>query len=101
VSGYGHRAETWTTRRWPAIRAKGRTHFILVRGVLAWGGMMFIAGLVAVWLMHAPSTRALSGYVAIAALLCVLGGLLWGAVTWHLNEKIFRSLPSSQSIPQR
>ena len=98
---YGRRADAWTARRWPAIRARGRTHFILVRGMLAWGGMMFIAGLVAMWLMRSPPPRVLPGFVAITALLCVAGGAFWGAATWHLNEKIFRQLPSSTGNPQR
>ena len=101
MTDYGRAAETWTARHWPAIRGKGRTRFIVVRGVLAWGGMMFVASLVAVWLMRDSLAKSLPELAAVSAVLCVASGLAWGAATWHLNEKIFRQLPSSKSTPQR
>jgi len=88
----GPRTSAWLMRRWPAIRARGAARFILLRGLLFWGGCMFVAmsAFSAVKLgLHHPR---LSAMIAIAALLCAVGGLVWGALTWTVNERLFRTL---------
>lgn len=101
MSRYGDWTKTWVARRWPAIRAKGRAHFLLVRGMLAWGGAMFVVALIALWLTRASLRHPLPEMIAVAFALCAISGIVWGAVTWHSNEKIFRQLPSSKSDPMR
>ncbi|QNP40486.1 hypothetical protein [Lysobacter solisilvae (ex Woo and Kim 2020)] len=81
--------------RWPAIRARGAARFVLVRGVLMWGGLMtaFLAVMVSLQLgLHHPRLPLL---LAIAVPLCAIGGAVWGALTWWINERIFRSLTSN------
>lgn len=94
MSGSGRYSENWTARHWPAIRARGFRHFLLFRGVLMWGGLMFLAMAIAMAFKFPPTHPSYPLIVAIAALLCAAGGLFWGAVTWLLNERIYRALPS-------
>ena len=91
---FGSRRERWLREQWPAIRARGAARFVLVRGLLTWGGIM--AGTVAAMVIFRlgldhPRLLLLLG---IAVPLCAFGGLLWGALTWWVNERIFRSLTS-------
>lgn len=90
----GPRTSAWLLKRWPAIRARGAARFILLRGVLLWGGVMFIV-------MSAFSTFRLGVHhprlplmIVVAALLCAIGGLVWGVLTWTVNERLFRTLNS-------
>lgn len=80
--------------RWPAIRARGLTHFLLVKGMLLWGGAMFVAmGAFSAWRLGLDHPR-LPLMLAVTALLCALGGLVWAGTTWWFNERISRSLDS-------
>ena len=88
----GSRTTAWLQKRWPAIHARGAARFILLRGVLLWGGVMFIV-------MSAFSAFKLGVHhprlplmIAVAALLCAVGGLVWGVLTWTINERLFRTL---------
>ena len=72
--------------RWPAIRARGLTHFLLVKGMLLWGGAMFVAmGAFSAWRLGLDHPR-LPLMLAVTALLCALGGLVWAA-TALLNRR--------------
>ena len=81
--------------RWRKLRGNGRWHFILARGVGFWGGLMFLAMWIGLPLLmtalHPPSgTRALTPVtLAIGALLCAVGGVAFGLLTWHFSEKKF------------
>ncbi len=87
------------SRRWPAIRARGMARFLLVRGVLTWGALMFAFMAIAMWLNFGLQHPRFGLLIGIAAVLCVFGGVAWAAVTWAINERIFRSLPSSKGTP--
>lgn len=99
MTGNGSRAERWVATRWPAIHARGRWRFVLVRGVAIWGGVMFaaMAALMAYRFgIHHPRLPLLVG---IALPLCAVGGLAWGLLTWFLNERIYHALTTSKDIP--
>lgn len=83
-------------RRWPAIRARGMGRFVLVRGALTWGGLMFAFMAVAMWFNFGLRHPRFGMLMAIAALLCVFGGMIWAAVTWAINERIYRNHPPSK-----
>ena len=89
---YGKPTNNWLARRWPAIRAKGMAHFVLVRGLLLWGGLMFAASVAMTWLKFGPQHPRFGLMVGVAAGLCTVGGLLWGVLTWTINERIFRNI---------
>ena len=75
------------------IQAQGRTHYILYRGILGWGGSMFI--LTTLWDWHdkfgwhlpAPKLKLFLD-VSIGLLACSIAGYFWGALMWRkMNEK--------------
>ena len=82
--------------RWPAIRARGLTRFVLFRGALIWGGLMFAFMAVAMWLNFGFEHPQFCLLIGIAAALCVFGGMVWAAVTWAINERVYRNHPSSK-----
>ena len=92
MTDYGSRAERFVATKWPAIRARGFTHFLLVKGVLLWGGLMFLAMLVITGLQLGFDHPRYPLLVGIALLLCAFGGAVWAALTWYLNERIHRAL---------
>jgi hypothetical protein len=90
----GQRTESWIRERWPVIRARGFTRFVLVRGLLVYGGAMAMVVAVMVTLTLGTNHPRLPMLLGIAVPLCAIGGLLWGALTWWINERLFRSLTS-------
>ena len=92
MTDYGSRAERWVATRWPAIRARGMWHFVLLKGVAFWGGLMFAFMTVAMLLQLGPGHARLPLVLAIAVPLCAFGGLCWGLLTWIFNERILRAL---------
>ena len=74
-------------KSWDTLRARGKWSFILIKGVLFWGGSMFvIMGLFLPSLTHSPN--ALTPRLLIAnAVIWPLGGLLWGVTVWWLMER--------------
>jgi hypothetical protein len=88
------RTELRIRERWPAIRARGFVRFVLVRGLLAYGGIMAMVVAVMVTLTLGTEHPRLPMLLGLAIPLCAIGGLLWGALTWWVNERLFRSLTS-------
>ena len=90
--GPDDRAQRWVRERWPAIRARGFARFVLLKGLLIWGGTMFgFLTALTVYRLGTDNPR-LPLVIGLAALLCAIGGVFWAAVTWWGNERIFRSL---------
>ena len=95
----GSRTERWVARHWPAIHACGRGRFVLVKGLALWGGLMFAAiGAMLLWRfgIHDPRLPML---LALNLGLCVVGGLCWGLLTWTLNERVYRALETTKTLP--
>jgi hypothetical protein len=84
--------KSWLQTRWPAIRAQGRLRFVVVRGGVVFGGGMTLV--VYAMLLLAERRQGLHlGLVApLVPALCIPAGLLWGLVTWHWNEFLYRKL---------
>lgn len=92
MTDYGNATNTWLARRWPAIRAKGMVHFVLMRGLLFWGGLMFVFSVAMTWVKFGPEHPRFALLLGVSAGLCSVGGLVWGVLTWAINERIFRNL---------
>ncbi len=79
---------------WEELRKKGALHFILVRGVLGWGGIMLLIFGPLTWLVislfpkaaEQVTYREVLQFVAFFLLL----GLAWGIVTWVVSEIQYR-----------
>ena len=95
-TGPNDRAQRWVLERWPAIRARGFARFLLIKGLLVWGGIMFLVmGALTTYRLGTDNPR-LPLVIGLAALLCAIGGAVWAALTWWINERIFRSLKNDQ-----
>jgi len=71
--------------KWETARAKGMAHYILVRGVLSYGLPMFIA---MTFFVH-PNDLS-PKFIGISAVLWLIGGALFGVITWYLLERQYR-----------
>ena len=67
-------------------------HFVLLKGVVFWGGLMFAFMAVAMLLQLGAAHPRLPLVLAVAVPLCAFGGLCWGLLTWIFNERILRAL---------
>ncbi len=67
-------------------------HFVLVRGLLFWGGLMFAFSVAMTWVKFGPQHPRFNLLLGVSAGLCAVGGLAWGLLTWTVNERIFRNL---------
>jgi NhaP-type Na+/H+ or K+/H+ antiporter len=82
--------------RWKDIRAKGQWHYVIWRGVIGWGvpfGVFFIlVRVVLPWFSQSPEYQQgdLVAKIAIAAVLCLIGGLGFGILTWSLIEREYQ-----------
>ena len=78
---------------WAVTREKGRWHFVLVQGVLGWGGAMFVGiGLMPVLThRHEPSWP----YFISQVFVWVLAGAFFGFATWSWNERSFKRQSAS------
>lgn len=72
-------------RNWEKARAGGMTRFVLLRGVLSYGLTMFV---VMTFIVHRGDLSA--RFIAISAGLWLVGGAVFGALTWVLMERIYR-----------
>ena len=79
-------------KAWEAMRAGGKWKFIFLKGVLYWGGSMFVVmGLAFPALMH-PANAFSPRLLIVNALVWPIGGFLWGALVWFLLERKFAKL---------
>lgn len=74
---------------WKKSRRKGAWHFVLVNGVLLYGGLMFLlVGLLSPWLRQSAEMLT-PQLLAINALVWAVAGSAWGALIWHFSERNF------------
>ena len=68
--------------KWEETRAKGKAHYILLRGVLGFGLPMFIAMTLLV------DREDLSArFIVLSAAAWLIGGAAFGAITWIVSER--------------
>jgi hypothetical protein len=85
------RTQQWILQRWPAIRAQGFARFLLLRGLITWGGLMFAAIAMMTVLTLGTDHPRLGMLLGLGAVLCAVGGLFWAAMTWWINERLYRA----------
>jgi hypothetical protein len=83
---------------WLRMQRQGKLSYVLRRGVLLWGGSMFV--LFACWNAYQLRDHLdkLPVLLALNAVIWSLGGMSWGLWTWHSCEKRFRNELPQDSI---
>jgi hypothetical protein len=87
--------------RWQQQRAKGKKHFVIYRGILGWGGIMFVS-------MSALDYYSLFGWtltfdsayaskLVLNLILWPVAGLVWGIWVWESLERRMVDIDSSQT----
>ncbi len=71
---------------WQIIRAKGKVHFILYRGIVIWGLMFFTLGIFPVL---KGSIEPTVSYFIEQIILCLTCGTLFGVAIWYFSERSF------------
>jgi hypothetical protein len=83
-------SQIWLQRRWPAIRAKGLVHYLLVRGLLLWGGGMTLAMVAMLLLAARRQDLRLEAVWPLVPLFCLPAGAFWALISWHWNDYLYR-----------
>ena len=93
-----HKQQVW----WGRLRRQGMLRFVVLYGVVGWGGLG-TAVLVA-W-MWFSSTKEYFAQTFLSQpftliLACVLGGLMFGFLLWHVNEIRYKQALEDQASDQ-
>jgi|SRR5580698_6000177 hypothetical protein len=72
--------------QWQKLKAQGQRSYILRRGVVGYGGTMFVL-MTATDLVRNPPSRYVFD-VAINLLIWPLAGYLWGLSMWHFFDHV-------------
>ncbi|MGA1866856.1 MAG: hypothetical protein ACMUFK_05250 [Thermoplasmatota archaeon] len=75
-------------KKWEITRDKGQRHFILIKGVLLWGGLTGLFSFILTELMDPSPLWML--HLVMNMTLFPLGGILWGWLVWRSLEKKYR-----------
>jgi len=74
-------------KKWEKLRRRGKQSFAVRRGVLRWGGIMFVLTMITnVVVRHMNVDWQLVVSLLIA---CPFAGYLWARCIWHVNENRF------------
>jgi hypothetical protein len=81
-------------KAWEKKRRLGKRSFILYRGVLRWGGIMFVLTMFTnVYGRH----MKMNWLPVVSSLIaCPFAGYLWARCVWYLNEMHFRDAMKEQ-----
>lgn len=71
--------------KWEDTRSKGKSQYILLRGMLGYGLPMFI---VMTFIVHKDDLNPV--FIAISAVAWLIGGAAFGALTWWATERKYR-----------
>ena len=75
-------------KRWEKTRAKGKKHFVLWRGIVGFGGGMFVVITVSHTLLWPTPYHSVIREMVINLIVWPVSGFFWGLWMWsHLNEK--------------
>lgn len=78
-------------KRWSAIAAKGKTRWIVVRGILGFGISLTALTFLQEWIDHSVSGfRQICSDLLVRVPFCLLGGYLFGLLTWKWFSHRYR-----------
>ena len=85
---------TGSLKRWEGQRTKGFLRFIFFKGVLLFGGLMYIAISVLFFVQKwgtLPLVPNTGGGPLLGVVMFIAVGLAWGALTWLIAERAYAS----------
>jgi hypothetical protein len=86
-------------KAWEKKRRHGKRSFIVYRGVLRWGGIMFV--LTTITNVFAHRWKADWMFEVSALIACPFAGYLWARCVWYVNERRYSGAMKQQdSIKQ-
>jgi hypothetical protein len=90
-------------KRWQALASKGKTHFVIVRGVLGFGvGLtIFTFFWEHITNFSTLALRQVSLDLLIRAPLCLIGGFVFGHLTWRWFCRRYAGSDGSVAGPSR
>ena len=81
-------------KAWEKKRRLGKRSFVVYRGVLRWGGIMFVLTMITnVFARHMKLDWRLVVSLLIA---CSFAGYVWARCVWHVNENRFQGAMKKQ-----
>jgi len=81
-------------KKWELTRIKGKSNFILMRGVLGWGLPMFV---VMTFIVNRHQGMPLTpSRILVSIVIWSLGGALFGWLAWKLSEAKYSKFVASQ-----
>lgn len=84
-------------RKWETTRQKGRTQFVLLYGVLAWGLPMFVV--MTFFLNRQRDKPISSGMILISVVIWAIGGACFGLAMWAISERKYQKYLASKESP--
>ncbi len=86
-------------KKWETTRQKGRTQFILLNGVFAWGLPMFV---VMTFFVNRQRDKPLSiEMILISVVIWAIGGACFGLAMWTISERKYQRYLASKRITER
>lgn len=79
--------------RWKHTRSLGMMRYVLVTGVLSWGVPMF--GIMTFLAHQADRTPKM---IAVSAIIWMIGGAAFGALTWSVAEWQYRKATHGDGV---
>lgn len=76
-------------QNWEKVRAAGMARYVLARGVLSYGLTMFV---LMTFVVHRGDLSP--RFIAVSALLWLIGGAVFGTLTWLFMEWCYRKAVS-------
>ena len=83
-----------TLQWWETERSKGIVRFILLKGALAFGVLMYLGASAVIYFGGygaLPLTLRSDGGPIVTFLVIVLSGVIWALGTWGLSEVVYAS----------
>jgi hypothetical protein len=71
--------------KWERIRQRGKWRFVVLRGVVAFGGLLFI-----LWSVISYGAGFRFQFLAMHVVVSLLAGLVMGLLAWHRTERAYR-----------
>jgi hypothetical protein len=74
-------------RDWADVRKQGFWSFVIIKGVIVWGGFLFIFVNLFLYLTSTTNETTYTGHWLVTQLaIWGVTGFLWGTVVWRTNE---------------